>query len=188
MSTIHTRILSGFDDPACAPEAWTRLLEQSPTNVVFLTWQWQRAWWETCGAGQLLLVAAERDGRVIALAPFYCFESGLYLVGSGESDYQDFIGEVCDPDVLTALIGTAWEAAGGPEDTKTCLVPQQSPTAPLLAEAARRLGLECTLGNEYPAVEIDLAADPEAFAGRSAAACWRRRITSAATGNWSSSA
>ena len=51
-----------------------------------------------------MLVAEERDDCTIALAPFYCFESGIYFVGAGEAEYTDFIGDCRDPEVLTALI------------------------------------------------------------------------------------
>jgi CelD/BcsL family acetyltransferase involved in cellulose biosynthesis len=161
MSTLRTRILSAFDDPACAPDCWAALLRQGPTNVVYLTWQWQRAWWETHGEGRLMLVAAQRDGRLVAVAPFYCFESGIYFVGAGEAEYTDFIGD-CDAEVLAALIATARDAVDGLEDMKLHLMPATTPTLPRLAEAAARLNLELTLLREFPAAEIDLAADAEA--------------------------
>ena len=43
---------------------------------MYLTWHWQRSWWETLGCGQLVLIAAERAGRVVAVAPFYA-DSGM---------------------------------------------------------------------------------------------------------------
>jgi CelD/BcsL family acetyltransferase involved in cellulose biosynthesis len=165
MSAIRTRILSGFDDPDCDSAYWLALLRQGPTDVVYLTWQWQRAWWETHGEGELMLVAAERDGRVIALAPFYFFESGVYFVGAGEAEYTDFIGDCSDPKVLAALIGTARDAAPDSEDMKLHLMPETSPTAPRLAEAAKLLDLELVLIREHPAADIDLTGDPDAVRG-----------------------
>jgi CelD/BcsL family acetyltransferase involved in cellulose biosynthesis len=161
MSEICTRILTGFDDPACAPDIWMQLLARSPTNVVFLASQWQRAWWETRGEGDLLLVAAYRDGRLVALAPFYASDACIYFVGAGWSDYHDFLGDSSDPQVLAALLAQARDAIDQPEDMKLHLVPEPSPTGPCLAEAAQRLGLEATLMNEYPACEIDLADDAQ---------------------------
>jgi CelD/BcsL family acetyltransferase involved in cellulose biosynthesis len=165
MSAIRTRILSGFDDPACDPGCWLNLLRQGPTDVVYLTWQWQRAWWDTHGDGELLLVAAEREGRVIAVAPFYFFESGIYFVGAGEAEYTDFIGDCSDPKVLAALIATARAAAPGLEDMKLHLMPETTPTVPRLAEAASLLGLELVLIREHPAADIDLTADAEEVRG-----------------------
>src|SRR5580704_1314371 len=127
MPSLCARILSGFDDPACAPDRWQALLSHSPTNVVYLTYPWQRAWWETHGCGRLMLVAAERDGEVIALAPFYCFKSGIYFVGAGEAEYVEFSGDTRDPAVLAALIRTAREAADDLEDMKFHLLPETTP-------------------------------------------------------------
>ena len=49
MSPIQTHILTGFDDPRLGPDDWTRLLAQGDTDVIFLTRQYLRAWWETLG-------------------------------------------------------------------------------------------------------------------------------------------
>ncbi|HJN17286.1 MAG TPA: hypothetical protein QGH10_17405 [Armatimonadota bacterium] len=59
MSTLTTRILQGFDDPAFGRRQWQDLLEGSPANHIYLTWHFQRAWWETFGTGRLLLILAE---------------------------------------------------------------------------------------------------------------------------------
>lgn len=165
MSAIRTRILSGFDDPACTPDCWQALLRRGPSSVVYLTWEWQRAWWETHGEGRLLLVAVERERRVIALAPLYALDSGIYFVGAGEAEYTDFIGDCLDAEVLTAMISTARDAVDGLEDMRFHLLPATTPTLPLLAEAAKRLGLELVFHREFPAAEIDLEADAEAVRG-----------------------
>src|SRR4051812_10492885 len=97
-TAIPTRLLSGFDDPAFGRESWQRLLEDSGSDNIYLTWHYQRAWWETLGGGELLLIAAERAGRVVALAPL-CGRSGMiYFNGAGyfEVDYLDFIGDTSD--------------------------------------------------------------------------------------------
>jgi len=41
------------------PDTWARLPRESDTDVVFLTWQWQRVWWECFRREQLLLIVAE---------------------------------------------------------------------------------------------------------------------------------
>src|SRR5438876_7955121 len=108
MTSVKTRVLRGFDDPAFGPERWEELLRAGDTDVVFLTWHFQRSWWETLGRGELLLLAVERDDQVVALAPLY-LESGIvYFLGTGfESDCLDFIGDVGDPEVLDAILETA---------------------------------------------------------------------------------
>ena len=60
----------GFD--ALKPE-WDDLVECSVSNVPFLTWEWQRAWWDAFGPGNQLLLLALRgaDGRLDALMPLF---------------------------------------------------------------------------------------------------------------------
>ena len=86
-SGLHIRDLAGFDDPACSPDVWNRLVPRGHTDVVYLTWEYQRSWWEAFGYGDLLLLAAERDGEVVAIAPFYVDEGVVWFVGSGAADY-----------------------------------------------------------------------------------------------------
>ena len=68
---IQTHRYDSFDDPALCAEQWNALLRTGDTDVIFLTWHWQRAWRETRGRGQLLLVTAAYQGKIIAIAPLY---------------------------------------------------------------------------------------------------------------------
>ena len=72
-TTCHVRRLDGFDDPMLTPGDWDRLLGAGETDVVFLTREWMQAWWETLGDGELLLLAAIAQGRIVALAPWYSY-------------------------------------------------------------------------------------------------------------------
>ncbi len=127
------------------------------TQTIFQTWHWLRAWWESMGEGDLLLVAAEREGQTVALAPLYVHNRMVYFVGSGESDYLNFIGDISDPDVLVGLLTATREGAPGFLGFEFFQIPAASQSGLYLRGAAQRLGLECELLNEYPAVEIDLA-------------------------------
>src|SRR5688572_23474241 len=120
---VGARRLTGFDDPACTSVHWQRLLSQGDTDVVFLTKEWLEAWWTTVGQGELLLIAAERDGEVIAIAPLFALEGMVFFLGAGESDYLDFIGDVHDPDVMTALLSVARDEAPDFAGFKLHLVP-----------------------------------------------------------------
>ena len=61
-TAVQTHIISGFDDPSFGREQWEELLRAGETDTVFLTWEWQRTWWEVFGRGRLLLVVGERGG------------------------------------------------------------------------------------------------------------------------------
>ncbi len=158
MSAVRTFRVDGFLDPACPPELWTRLLARGASDVVFLTWEWQRAWWETLGDGELLLLAAERDGEVVALAPLYAVEGLAMLVGSGGSDALDFVGDVSDPEVLDALLAGAAERVAGFAGFRFYFIPDGSETGKRLAGSAARLGLACAEEGRQRAPFADLGA------------------------------
>jgi len=140
-TAVTTRLLSGFDDPAFPRERWNGLLGRGPTNVVFLTWEFQRAWWESFGDDRLLLlVAAERDGEVVALAPFHADEWSISLLGQGEAEWLDVIGDADDPEVLEALLAAARDSAPDGADFNLAMLPGADRLAQLNA-AADRLGL-----------------------------------------------
>ena len=42
--TVRTRVIEGFDDPSFDRAQWNNLVQNGETDVVFLTWEFQRAW------------------------------------------------------------------------------------------------------------------------------------------------
>ena len=160
-SPVSTRIIDGFEDPTFGREEWQTLLQQGVTDSVFLTWHFQRAWWETLGRGKLLLIVAERNDKVVALAPFYIDSQMVYFLGTGfESDCLDFIGDVRDPEVLDALLDTARAHTPNFEGFKFYFIPEKSETAKGLAEAAERLDLSCYEEGTETAPYLDMAGHP----------------------------
>jgi CelD/BcsL family acetyltransferase involved in cellulose biosynthesis len=156
MNSIQTHILTGFDDPRLGQDEWMRLLAQGDTDVLSLTWPWCRSWWETLGTGKLLLVAAERDGRIFAIAPLFALEGMIFFAGTGVSDYLDFIGNIESAETLTAMLAVARGQVPDFVGFRFWHVPQRSRTASLLQAAAPQLGLLCHFEIEIAAVEVDL--------------------------------
>lgn len=140
-TTLTTRVLRGFNDPTFGKAEWSRLLAGGSCDVVFLTHEWQSTWWATFGRGELLLITAQRDDEVVALAPLFTEAGMVYFVGSGGSDYLDFIGDISEPEVLDALLLAAKERVPGFLGFVFYHVPDKSPTGQLLNKAAARLGL-----------------------------------------------
>lgn len=153
---VNIRLLDGFNDPRLSPELWSALLLQGETNAVFLTWEWQQSWWEIFGRGQLLLIAVERDQKIVALAPLFCDGGMVFFVGSGGSDYLDLIGDFSDGDVLDLVLKTAQEAAHEFVGFRFYHVADGSRTGARLSEAALRMGLMIFDEGELvaPAMEI----------------------------------
>ena len=172
---VRTQLVKGFDDPALGPEQWNRLL--GDRDLVYMTWQCQRAWWETLGRGELLLITAERDGEVVALAPFFTEARMVYFLGSSfELDYLDFLGDISDPDVLDALLETARDCVPGLRGFVFYFVPDATGTGERLQAAARRLGLSCYCEDEMPAPALDLAGQSPELAEKKSLARYERRL------------
>lgn len=157
--TIH--LLSSFDDPALGGEQWNALLCVGDTQTVFQTWEWQKAWWGAFGRGQLLLLAAERGGRIVALAPLFYDSGMIFFVGSGGSDYLDFIGHIDDLDLLAALLEKARARVPDFLGFRFYHVPEQSRLAWQLRVVAQRLGLQYCDEGSLPAPQLALSAEPE---------------------------
>ena len=163
---VQARRLDGFDDPALGRDGWRHLVQSSGSDIVYRTWEWQRAWWETFGTGELLLLAAERDGDIVALAPFYAEEGGIYFLGSNEeADNLDFIGATGDVEVLAALLDGARAAVPNFACFELHFLPERSATLAALGPAAARHGLKLRQSWDLAAPAVDLAGLDEAALG-----------------------
>jgi CelD/BcsL family acetyltransferase involved in cellulose biosynthesis len=161
MAAFDVRLLSGFDDPSLSSEPWERLLHTGDSDVVFLTRHWQEAWWECFGRGRLLLIAVERKGKLAALAPLFSEAGMVFFVGSGGSDYLDFVGDIGDPAVLAAILDIARLQTPDFVGFRFYHVPDSSHTGRRLQAVAGRLGLDCFDEGDLPAPALALAAQPE---------------------------
>jgi len=132
------RILDGFDDTFVTQDIWNELLHQGPVDEIFLTWEWQKTWWETFGRGKLLLIAAEEKGKPLAIAPLFSDEGMIFFVGSGGSDYLDFIGEITNPEVLENMLLAAINLTPDFCGFRFYHVPDDSPTGLILEKVAIR--------------------------------------------------
>jgi CelD/BcsL family acetyltransferase involved in cellulose biosynthesis len=156
--------LGGFD--ALAGE-WNDLLKRSTFDTLFLTWEWQRTWWEHLGEGDLLLITLHDDqGHLIGIAPLYRTVSArgerkLNIVGCVDvSDYLDIIvAQGHEREVYGALLDyldsaevARWDAA------ELCNVPEISPAHQALAEMAVERGYEFRTLIEDVCPVIDLPA------------------------------
>jgi len=162
-TAVGTRVLDGFDDPGFGVEQWEKLLSESDADIVYLTWHWQRSWWETFGKGQLLLIVADREGVDVALAPLYCRSGMVYFIGAAhwQAYRLDFIGDIREPEVLDAILATARDQAFEFRGFKFEYLPGASGSVELLKAAANRLKLSCYEEWKLESSTIDLAHSPE---------------------------
>jgi CelD/BcsL family acetyltransferase involved in cellulose biosynthesis len=161
--------LSSFD--ALAGE-WNDLLKRSAFDTLFLTWEWQRTWWEHLGEGDLFLIAMRDDqDHLVGIAPLYRTvsaggEKTLNIVGCVDvSDYLDIIvARGHEKEVYGALLDyldsaemAGWDAA------ELCNVPEISPAHQALAEMAVGHGHEFRTRVEDVCPIIDLPATWDAY-------------------------
>jgi CelD/BcsL family acetyltransferase involved in cellulose biosynthesis len=164
---LHARVLSSFDDSALTPDAWNELLSRSHTNTVNLTWQWQRNWWKNFGHGQLMLVVIEDAGRPVTIAPLFADDGMVFNICP--EDHLDLIGSVSS-EVVEAIVRCVMERVPNFQGLRMYFVPQGSPTAYCLQQAAERLGFYCIEELRFPSPQLEISARPDA-----AAACTRKK-------------
>ncbi len=173
------------DDLDALEAEWSALLPQSATDVLFLTWQWQRAWWATFGAGKQLRVLTMRadDGTLQAIAPLFAQQTvldpraslpginienplsldegepyqTLHFVGGSEvSDYLDIIAPVdVHAQACAGLLDKLAEMEGW-QIIDLRSLPAASPTIQNLPEQARARGWEVQLVRDDVCPVLDL--------------------------------
>ena len=84
-------------------QAWDELLANSPTNIPFLRFGYQKIWWQSMGGGEwdngeLYIIMGFENDRLVGIAPlFRTSQDGkniLAVIGSQEiSDYLDLIAD-----------------------------------------------------------------------------------------------
>ncbi|MGH7801478.1 MAG: GNAT family N-acetyltransferase [Thermodesulfobacteriota bacterium] len=162
-NNITTSVLDKFDDPTIGPEIWGGLMSEGNTDTINLPWHWQSMWWQAFGRGKLLLVKAERNGRLIALAPL--FTDGGMVYNICPEDHLDFVGDISDPEVLDSLLNAARDQVTNFEGFLFYFIPDTSKTGKLLEHAAARLNLKFIHEGSLPSPIIEIARKPEkAFA------------------------
>ena len=78
---------------ASLEKPWPELLAACATGHIFLTAQWQRAWWQAFGrGGELLLLSVRRDSELMGIFPLMRQRDRISFIGSGDvCDYMDFL-------------------------------------------------------------------------------------------------
>src|SRR5436309_102315 len=79
-------------------DEWRELQTRAAEDNLFLTWEWQHAWWAELGRGQLDLVAFRDAGRLVGVAPAYWEESpgGAVVRFGGGLEVTDYLGFIVE--------------------------------------------------------------------------------------------
>ena len=102
-----------FESAASLKEDWTHLLNHCASHMPFLTFEYQRTWWQTLGGGEwpdasdLVLITAFQDGELVGIAPLFHTENILgkqALMFIGSIEVSDFLDFVVRPEDLSTFI------------------------------------------------------------------------------------
>jgi CelD/BcsL family acetyltransferase involved in cellulose biosynthesis len=159
------------------PGSWNNLLAEAITDVPFLRYEYQRAWWEGLGGGEwkqaeLLLISARENGQLIGIAPLFLTEydgrPAVMLIGSIEiSDYLDLIVRPADlPRFLTGLLDYIADDAHEPSNWSALdwyNLPDSSPTLAALNTESESRGWTFTQEAYHPTPYIPVPGDFEAY-------------------------
>lgn len=152
-------------------QEWNPLLARSSFNSVFLTWEWQTAWWECLGTGELTIVAFYNpEDELIGIAPLFSTQADgscqVQFVGCSEvADYLDIIiAAGSEPEVyagflhfLTGSAAPAWDSV------RLCNLHESSLSHRLLPELARAAGLQAAVEEDEVAPYLALPATFDAY-------------------------
>lgn len=158
---ISYKLLESFDEEQLFPELWNNLLAKGSSDVIFMTWQWQKVWWQVFGRGKLLIVVAVANQEPIAIAPLFAEYGMLYFVGSGGSDYLDFIGDINDPGILEGMLLFAIEQVPDFAGCQFYHILSHSKTTDLLSTVAKSQAWRIFDEGEWNCPALELKNFPE---------------------------
>lgn len=151
---------------------WNDLLHHAAVDTLFLTREYQMAWWKNLGTGELRVITFRDDDQtLIGIAPLFAHKENdgattLSLIGCGDvSDYLDLIvaRRHADP-VYAALLDTLTRADFPAWDSlDLCTVPAASPTNTTLKAMVETRGFKVEHKRHAVAPIIDLPDDWEVY-------------------------
>ncbi|MEX1248643.1 MAG: GNAT family N-acetyltransferase [Anaerolineales bacterium] len=110
---MRIEVIESADQWSALAAEWRALLNHTHQHTPFLTYEFQRAWWQQLGGGEWqdaqlhILVGRAADGRALGIAPLFRAQDAnglatLHFIGSHEiADFLDFIAR---PEDLNGFI------------------------------------------------------------------------------------
>jgi CelD/BcsL family acetyltransferase involved in cellulose biosynthesis len=178
--------------PSLTREEWDNLLRDAASNVAFMTWEWQRAWWRHFGSQEgcqlHLLSLRDERGALVGIAPLFIEHAPLppfkeYArgeqrpVGEGEplrivrivggievADYLDVIAPAeCMPEVWAAVLDYLLDKRGEWDVIDFHSLPEFSPSREILPALAEMRGLDCRVFAEDASPVLELPGDWDTY-------------------------
>ena len=158
--------INSFEELEVYRHQWNQLLQNSETNVIFLTFEYCRSWWEVFFDGrELLVLLARKDSEIIGVAPLTIgvlqrwgmTRRAVEFLGTLQSDYMDFIIGSDKNDVLKAFSDYLWSIRSRWDIVRLRQIPESSSTVSRLQEHLNELPFPFSVrqGSSCPIVLIE---------------------------------
>lgn len=144
---------------------WNGLVKRSPTDTVFLTWEWQKRWWDAYQPGELRIIAARDEaGKLLGIAPLFIdttdpTERVLRAVGCIDvTDYVDLIADADQWDAVMPAFASAIAALSDQYDrVNLCNLRTDSPTLTSLRRCLDECGCITDIADQEvcPAITLN---------------------------------
>ncbi len=163
-------IIRSTDSWATLQQEWDTLLQESHLNLPFMTYAFQRAWWQHLGGGEWLqaelhiLTGRNESGALVGIAPLFRStdaegKAQLLLIGSHEiADYLDLICRPADLATFTQAIISELQKDAGWQQLVFYNLLDESQTIAALTAAAEGSGLQVSEEVLQPCPYIPLPA------------------------------
>jgi CelD/BcsL family acetyltransferase involved in cellulose biosynthesis len=157
---------------------WNDLLKDSVSDSPFLRHEYQSAWWEHRGGGewqnaQLVLVSANKDGKLAGLAPLFIaeYDGQRVLMLNGSIEISDYLDVIVRPnqhvEFITGLLDfLASQLADSWRGLDWYNLPDSSPTLAALKTESTRRGWTHHEEMYRPTPRIPLSEDYEEYLAR----------------------
>ena len=157
--------VEGFD--ALQPE-WNDLLPTSSTNQIFLTFQWQRTWWNAYQPGELFIVAGRSEsGALVGLAPWFIEADTRIIrcIGCVDvTDYLDVLAPAAEREPFIAAVADLLvEHTADFSTLDLCNIPHDSATLEILPRFLTDRGFSLQIKQQEVCPTIELPADFEGY-------------------------
>ena len=133
--TVTIKEFSNFE--AVGETHWIKLFAQCPSATVFQSWLWLTAWQETFRSGNLWLVTAWEQSKLVAAAALHLDRNGtLKFLGDGHVDYGQFLVANDNANYINALVEYIFSVTDKWKHAEFNCIPSES----ALARALQRKG------------------------------------------------
>ena len=169
MDSENNLIATEYHDAAAfdlLAHQWDTLLACSSTNNPFLTWQWQKLWWNSWHHNRHLRIVTVREegGKLCGLAPLCAEEKDgkqvLMLLGSTDvCDYLDcIVVQGQEERFYRTLLSHLLASAGKPVTLQFNSLQHHSPAITFFTADSHRKGYPVEVSREDTAPALDLPA------------------------------